>query len=74
MRLTAALLALAIVLTGVNADIVVFNEANCGGGGGLSNVPCDDSCNDYNPAGEAIGSFRVRKISIHKYSYIHNLT
>lgn len=62
MRLTTAFSALAVALTVVNADIVVFNQPDCGGGGGPENSPCDDSCNQFDIQGDTYSSFRVGEI------------
>ena len=43
MRFTAALSALAIALTGINADLVAFTGSDCSGDEG-DNVSCDGAC------------------------------
>ena len=63
MRFTAAYFALAIALTGVNADILAFSGSECNGGEG-ENVPCDDSCVAFSNR----HSFRVGTYPLLKYS------
>ena len=62
MRFTAALFALAIILTGVNADIVAFSGSNCDGDEG-ANVKCDNSCHSF-------GNRHSLLVNIRKYSLV----